>query len=115
LLKQAKNMEEILKVQQEINSIQEEIEAGAGRVSYLTHAAAYSTIQLTFYQVLNAQAEHIDKPGFGQRVLNALTNGMDWVGEMLVVMLTLWPLWLLLGGVWLMYKRWKAKPKTISR
>jgi hypothetical protein len=115
LLKQAKNMEEILKVQQEINSIQEEIEAGAGRVSYLTHAAAYSTVQLTFYQVLNAQAEHTDKPGFGQRVLNALGNGMNWLGEMLVVLLTLWPLWLFLGGVLWMYKRWKAKPKTVSR
>ena len=115
LLKQAKNMEEILKVQQEINRIQEEVEAGSGRVSYLTHAAAYSTIRLTFYQVLNAAAEHADKPGFGQRVLNALGNGMDWVGEMLVVLLTLWPLWLFATGVYFMYRRWKAKPKTISK
>lgn len=112
LLKQAKNMEDILKVQQEINSIQEEIEAGSGRVSYLTHAAAYSTIQLTFYEILNATAEHGENPGFGQRVLNALRNGMDWVGEMLVVLLTLWPLWLLLGGVWWGFRKWKAKPKT---
>lgn len=110
LLKQAKNMEDILKVQQEINNIQEEIEAGAGRVSYLTHAAAYSTIQLTFYEILNAAAEHEVEPGFGQRVLNALRNGMDWVGEMLVVVLTLWPLWLLLAGVWWRFRKWKAKP-----
>jgi hypothetical protein len=110
LLKQAKNMEDILKVQSEINNIQEEIEAGAGRVSYLTHAAAYSTIQLTFYEILNVSAEHADKPGFGQRVLNALRQGMDWVGEMLVVVLTLWPLWLLLGGVLWGFRRWKAKP-----
>jgi hypothetical protein len=112
LLKQAKNMEDILKVQEEVNNIQEEIEAGAGRVSYLTHAAAYSTIQLTFYEILNASAERDVKPGFGQRVLNALGNGMDWVGEMLVVVLTLWPLWLLLGGAWWGFRRWKAKPKT---
>jgi len=111
LLKQAKNMEDILKVQQEINNIQEEIEAGAGRVGYLTHAAAYSTIQLTFFEVLNASAEKVDKPGFGKRVLNALTNGMDWVGELLVVLLTLWPLWLLLGGVFWLFRRWKTKPK----
>lgn len=110
LLKQAKNMEDILKVQEEVNNIQEEIEAGAGRVSYLTHASAYSTIQLTFYEILNASAERDVKPGFGQRVLNALGNGMDWVGEMLVVVLTLWPLWLLLGGVWWGFRKWKAKP-----
>jgi hypothetical protein len=110
LLKQAKNMEDILKVQEEVNNIQEEIEAGAGRVSYLTHAAAYSTIQLTFYEILNAAAERDVKPGFGQRVLNALSNGMDWVGEMLVVVLTLWPMWLLLGGAWWGFRKWKAKP-----
>lgn len=112
LLKQAKNMEDILKVQQEINSIQEEIEAGSGRVSYLTHAAAYSTIQLTFYEILNAQAVQPDKPGFGERILAALGNGLNWVGEMLVLMLTLWPLWLCAGGVWWLIKRYKAKPKT---
>jgi hypothetical protein len=112
LLKQAKNMEEILKVQQEINNIQEEIEAGAGRVTYLTHAAAYSTIQLTFYEILNAQAVQPDKPGFGLRVLAALGNGLNWVGEMLVLLLTLWPLWLCAGGVWWLVKRYRAKPKT---
>jgi hypothetical protein len=112
LLKQAKNMEEILKVQQEINNIQEEIEAGAGRVTYLTHAAAYSTIQLTFYEILNAQAVQPDKPGFGLRVLAALGNGLTWVGEMLVLLLTLWPLWLCAGGVWWLVKRYRAKPKT---
>jgi hypothetical protein len=112
LLKQAKNMEEILKVQQEINGIQEEIEAGAGRVSYLTHAAAYSTIELTFYQVLSTQPVQPDKPNFGLRVLNALGNGLNWVGEMLVLMLTLWPLWLCAGGVWWLIKRYRAKPKT---
>jgi hypothetical protein len=112
LLKQAKNMEEILKVQQEINNIQVEIEAGSGRVSYLTHAAAYSTVQLTFYEILNASAVYNEQPGFGKRVLNALTSGMDWIGEMLIVVLTLWPLWLLLAGVWWMFRRWKAKPKV---
>lgn len=112
LLKQAKNMEEILKVQQEINNIQVEIEASSGRVGYLTHAAAYSTIELTFYQVLNAQAEQPEKPGFGLRVLNALGNGLNWVGEMLVVLLTLWPLWLCAGGVWWLIKKYKTKPKA---
>jgi hypothetical protein len=112
LLKQAKNMEDILKVQEEINNIQEEIEAGAGRVGYLTHAAAYSTVQLTFYEILNPSAVENKVPGFGTRVLNALGNGMDWLGELLVVLLTLWPLWLLAGALVWGFRRWKAKPKV---
>ena len=117
LLKQAKNMADILKVQQEINNIQEEIEAGSGRVSYLTHSAAYSTIQLTYYEILNPTAIENKPPGFGTRVLNALGNGMDWLGELLVVLLNLWPLWLLAAGVVWGFKKWKrSKPsqKTAS-
>jgi len=52
-LKQSKNMEEVLQVQGEINTIQEEIEAGAVRVKYLTHQSAMSTVNLSFYQPLN--------------------------------------------------------------
>ncbi|MGO8055700.1 DUF4349 domain-containing protein, partial [Rhizobium leguminosarum] len=43
LLKQAKNINEILQVQTEINNIQVDIESAAGRVNYLSHAAALST------------------------------------------------------------------------
>jgi hypothetical protein len=49
LLKQARNMKEILEVQREINTIQEELESAAGRVNYLTHQSAYSTIRLGYY------------------------------------------------------------------
>lgn len=67
LLQQAKNMEDILKVQSEINQVQEQIEMGAGRVNYLNHASAFSTIQLTFYQVLNPSAETPSDPSFSLR------------------------------------------------
>lgn len=102
LLKQAKNMEEILRVQNVINDVQVEIEAAAGRVNYLNHASAMSTIQLTFFQVLNEQAEKPTEPNYGTRILTALTNGLQWVGELLVILLNLWPLWTVLAlvGVW---------------
>lgn len=71
-LKQAKNMEEILNVQSEINDVQEEIESATGRVNYLTHSAAYNTINLTFYEILNASAVINDNPSFASRISNHL-------------------------------------------
>src|SRR5688500_9073055 len=44
LLKQANKMNDILEVEKEINGIQQEIEAAAGRINYLSHASAYSSI-----------------------------------------------------------------------
>lgn len=109
LLKQAKNMEEVLQIQNVIDGIQTEIESASGRVNYLTHASAFSTVHLTFFQVLNATAVNNDKPNFGVRVLNALENGLLWVGELLVLLLTLWPLWLALGvALWWVLKMRKS-------
>ena len=52
LLKKSKTMKEVLEVQKEVNSIQEDIEAGKGRAELLGHEAAYSTVNLTYFQYL---------------------------------------------------------------
>ena len=52
LLQQAKTMAEILSIQAEINGVQEQIEMAEGRVEYLTHSSAYSTLDLYYFQYL---------------------------------------------------------------
>lgn len=91
LLKQAHNMTDILSVQSEINGIQEEIEAATGRVQWLGNAAAYSTINLTYFQVLNEKAKE-DPLSFGSRLLSSFRTGAQWLLELLVGLVTVWPL-----------------------
>lgn len=107
LMKQAKNMEEVFQVQKEVDEIQEEIEAAAGRVSYLNHSAAYSTIELTYFQILNPDVlkDKERDPSFGDRILDALKVGFNWVGDLMVVLLTLWPLWLIVGLLFYLVKK----------
>lgn len=95
LLKQAKNMEEILQVQTEINDIQEEIESAAGRINYLSNASAMSTINLTYYQVLDATVQNPNEENFWQKTKQAFASGWDGVGEVLVGIFYIWPLILL--------------------
>jgi len=112
LLKQAKNMEEILNVQSEINSIQEDIESAAGRIEYLGHSSAYSTIDLTYYQVLNSSAKDNDKPSFATKMTNAFKNGWSWIGDPFIGLLSIWPLLLVVFAAIILYKRTKInKPK----
>ena len=110
LLKQAKNMEEILSVQSEINGIQEEIESASGRIEYLSHSSSFSTINLTFYQILNETAVDKDKPSFSTKLSKAFKDGWSWIQELFVVLVTLWPLFLAAFGVYLIFKRTR-KPK----
>ncbi len=92
LLKQARNMEEILNVQSEINAIQEEIEAAEGRVSYLSHAAAFSTINLTCFQVLDPAARDTEHPGIGQKITAAFRQGWGFIVDLFVGLVSIWPL-----------------------
>lgn len=107
LLKQARNMEEILQVQNEINNIQVDIESAAGRVQYLTQSSAYSTIHLSFYQVLNPNANDGQKPSYGFRIVDSFKNGLQWMGELLIALITLWPAWLAIGFSWMMIRKYK--------
>ncbi len=107
-LKASKNMEEVLQVQSEINSIQEEIEAAAGRVEYLSHQSAYSTINLTFYQPAVGFKPTNVSPTFFTRVGNAFKSGAEWLIELLIAMISIWPLWLIIIGGFFGYKTMKS-------
>ncbi len=112
LLKQAKNMEEILSVQSEINSIQEEIESASGRIEYLGHSSTFSTINLIYYQVLNSSAKDNDSPSFRTKLSSAFKTGWSWIGELFVGLVSIWPLFLLIFVSIVFFRRMKtAKPK----
>ena len=113
LLKQAKNMEDILNVQSEINGIQEEIESAAGRVEYLNHSSSFSTINLTYYQILNSSAKDNDQPTFGKRIAEGFKTGWIWVMEFFVGIISIWPFLLLIFTVVVLYKKSRTrKAKT---
>ena len=103
-LKQSKNMEEVLQVQNEINSIQEEIESAAGRVEYLSHQSAYSTINLTFYQPINGYKPSDGSPSFFTRITSAFKAGAGWIADLFVGLVSIWPLLL---AVFVIYVGWK--------
>lgn len=112
LLGQAKNMDEILQVQHEINDIQEQIEAAAGRMEYLNHSAVFSTINITFYQILDANADN-PQPSYFHKIKNAFSEGLRWMADLTVGLISLWPLWFGLGVFYWIYRRSRT-PKTKS-
>jgi len=92
LLKQAKNMEELLQVQNEVNAIQEDIESATGRVNYLVHSSSYSTINLKYYQYLNGLTSKDVEPGFFSKLNEAFQNGASVITNLVLFFISLWPL-----------------------
>jgi hypothetical protein len=98
-------MEDILNVQNEINGIQEDIEAAAGRVEYLSHAAVYSTVNITYFQVLDASKENANDILYRTKIWQSFKNGWMWIGDVIVGIVSIWPLFLLGFACWLVYKK----------
>lgn len=114
-LKEARNINEVLSVQVEINDIQEEIESATGRINYLSHASSFSTINFTFYQVLNSSYKDTVEPSFITKLGTSFKTGWQWMGELIVGFVTLWPLILLIIAGWAIIKRFtRSKPKPAS-
>ncbi|MEJ0105053.1 MAG: DUF4349 domain-containing protein [Bacteroidota bacterium] len=114
LLKQAKNMQEILNVQSEINDVQGEIESAAGRINYLSHSSSYSTINLTFFQVLNISAKEYTEPSFFTKISESFKTGWQWTGNLIIGLVSIWPVILFFLGIWIMIKKYVRKVKHIE-
>jgi hypothetical protein len=97
LLRQAHSMKDILAVQNEINDIQEEMDQAAGRISYLGHSAAYSTINVKFYQVLAPGVVENPSPSFFRQLRESIGDGWQGLSAFLITLLRAWPLLIFLG------------------
>ena len=111
-LNQARNIEEILKVENEIRTLQEEIESAAGRINYIQHQSALSTIRLTFFQQLGLKPEPQNEYAFWKALKDSALDGWLMVQSLIIVLVKIWPLWLLGGAIWMVLTR--KKKNTIA-
>jgi chromosome segregation ATPase len=105
---QAKTVEEVLLAEEQIRRLQEEIEAREGRLRYLSQRAAMSTIQLELYQPKEATVRGSWLGNFWSDIKHSLSFGGTLTKDILLGLLSIWPL-LLLAGI-LFWRR-----KAISR
>ncbi len=111
-LKLSKNMQEVLQVQSEINNLQEAMESAATRVNFLNHQSAMSTILLTFYQPLEGFKPADVNPTVISRIADAFKSGGRWIMDILIGLVTLWPLFLFIPlGIFLFKKMFPNKSK----
>ena len=94
LLVKATNMNDILSIEREINSIREEIESTEGRLRYLSNQIGYSTLRINYYE------HKASGFNFGGKMGEALQNGGTGFLWFLIVIVQLWPLWLVGGLLW---------------
>jgi hypothetical protein len=99
LRNKAKTVEDVLKAEEQIRVIQEEIEAREGRLRYLKDQVAMSTIHLELYQVVDYHPEpEVFRESFLSRLVTSLKNGWQLAQHLVLFLFNIWPL-LILGGL----------------
>jgi hypothetical protein len=112
LRSKAGTIEELLKAEQKIGELHEEIEATISRISYLHDQVRYSTINLEFYQTVSQDVAVISEtPGFTDRFSNALATGLAGAVEILIGLTYLWPLFALL----ILFLFWRKKAWSVLK
>lgn len=110
LLKQAKNVKEMLEIERELSNIREEIEAKQGRLQFLQNRVSMSTVNIEFYKLTS---ETGITQSYGQKMLNSLKGGWDGISVFFLGLLYLWPLFLLiLIGALVLRKIIRRKKKS---
>ncbi len=111
LRSKAKTVEDILKAEDKLKNLQEEIESAQGRLNYLSNKVAYSTIQVDMYEVVVPKEEPaLYEPGFLDKAKNGWSFGWSLVENSTLLLFYIWP-FLIFGALIFVYFKWIKKQK----
>jgi hypothetical protein len=95
LLKQAKNVNEILEIEEKIRGLEEEIESTTGRLKYLSDLVDYSTLDLTISKKKEFKYNPVNRDKFSERIKLSLSKGWYGFVDFMLFVIKIWPFWIL--------------------
>lgn len=109
----AKTVEEVLKAEEAIRVIQEEIESREGRLNYLKNRVSLSTINLEIYQEVPYTPDRGNRTTFWTRLKQSASDGWTLVLGLVLGLVTIWPL-VLICALIIWRRKWLRK-KLLGR
>ena len=110
ILKKAYTISDILKVNEHLRVIREEIESKEGRLKYLSNQVSFSTINLNLYQTIEQAYE-----GFFSQLLDGFEGGWKGILMFIIGLTYIWPFILILCFiVWLIIRYRKKRKQKMN-
>jgi hypothetical protein len=114
LLSKAASVEDIIKIEENVRTLQEEIESKEGRLKYLTDQVEYSTLNVHLFK----EVEYIFKSGkedrFTERLKSSLNNGWKGIVNFTLWLIQSWPLLILAVGIIFGWRRYSRRKRTVQ-
>ncbi|HMS69391.1 MAG TPA: DUF4349 domain-containing protein [Saprospiraceae bacterium] len=107
LLTKAESIKDLMEIQEKIRGIETEMDVQKGRLLFLNDRVSMSVLDVELRQYVRHAG---GKTNFGTRLWNAVSNGFEAGLDILVLLVTIWPVWIFvlgLFGFWKMRKRKK--------
>lgn len=114
LLKSAKNVKEILDIQEKIRGLEEEMESTTGRLKYLNDLVNYSTLELTITQEKDFKYKSTQRANFFEKLKQSLSSGWYSFIDFLFFLLSNWAV-IILFSVILYYGNKYRKQRKIKK
>ncbi len=111
LLIQAKNVKEILEIEEKIRVLEEEIESTTGKLKYLIDLVDFSTLELSISKPKDFKYNPDDRDKFTEQLKQSLSKGWYGFVDLLLFMIKIWPTWILVFVIIFLWKRYKIKKK----
>ncbi|MGJ1444879.1 DUF4349 domain-containing protein [Sphingobacterium spiritivorum] len=109
LLGKARNVKEILEIEEQIRVIQEEIDATAASLKSLSEQVAYSTLSVYLYQEQSNIS--IGADSFGTKLVDAVRFGWTALETFFIILIRIWP-FLLIGVLGFVFiRKYKKRRK----
>ncbi len=114
LLKQARNVQEVLAVEENLRKVIEEIESVEGQLRYLSRQVDLSTVNLTIYEKGSRLSTG---RSFWSRIGEGFEDGWKLLKEMAIGMVSIWPVLLVLAVflIWLVRRQRKPRARLTGR
>ncbi|HVI43317.1 MAG TPA: DUF4349 domain-containing protein [Chitinophaga sp.] len=112
LLHQAKNVKEVLEVEGQLKEIRESVEAAKGRLQYIDHKVAYSTISLVYYQTFSHTAPQ--SSNFFARAWLSVKDGWNSLLELSLGIIGGWPFVVIIVFIIIFIRKIWRRRKTRS-
>jgi hypothetical protein len=114
LLSRAKNIKEILEVEEKLRVLREEIESKEGRLKYLQKQVSYSTVHLNITQSFEYKYEPEKKKNFFQRLFKSLDKGWKGFVVFVLFLFRIWPVILIGLATFYYIRRIRRKKKMLT-
>ncbi|HEY8936841.1 MAG TPA: DUF4349 domain-containing protein [Cyclobacteriaceae bacterium] len=111
----AGTIEELLKAEEQIGALHEDIEATISRINYLKDQVHYSTINLEFYQTITQEITAIDQPSVMSQIGEGLSTGWGGLLNVIIGMAYIWPIFVIALSVFLYFKFRKKKVLLVQQ